>query len=206
MKTRTPRDWYDLLVHCQVKPTTAAKWSEGFARELVPGALSAGDAELDDFLGQILHESQMLEKVEESLHYTTAARVRAVWPSRFPTEESAVPYLANAAKLGDKVYGGRMGNVRPGDGYLFRGRALIMNTGYDNYLMLGKALGLDLVGCPDLLKQPDIALRAAIRWWEKTLPDALMGNLLAVTKRVNGGTVGLDHRRAITRLAAEALA
>lgn len=206
MKTRTPRNWYDILVHCQVKPTTAAKWSEAFAREIVDGAFSAGEREVDDFLGQVLVESRMLERLEEDLFYTTAARLSVVWPTRFPTAESGTPFLRNPEALANKVYGGRMGNARPGDGWLYRGRGPIQLTGHDNYLQTGKAMGLDLVGNPNQVATPDIGLRIAIRWWERTLPDSVMDNLVAVTKRVNGGTHGLALRGELTTLAGQALA
>src|SRR5437868_14783688 len=65
MKTRTTLEWAHILIECGVKPITAAKWGQAFSEEFRANPLSAGDAELDDFLGQVLHESQMLEKVEE---------------------------------------------------------------------------------------------------------------------------------------------
>ena len=80
-----------------------------------------------------------------------------------------------------------------------------MITGRDNYRATGQALGLDLLESPDMLKQPATALRASIRWWERTLPDSVMDDLVAVTKRVNGGTVGLAHRRQVTDAAGRAL-
>lgn len=206
MKTRSDLEWANILVACGVKPITAAKWAQAFSEELRGAALSAGEAELDDFLGQVLHESQMLEKVEESLFYSTPGRLMAVWPSRFPTRESELPFLRSPEALANKVYGGRMGNAQPGDGWRFRGRGLIMITGRDNYAMTGQALGVDLLEGPDMLRQPATALRASVRWWERNLPDALMGNLPAVTKRVNGGTVGIDHRRQVTEAAQRALA
>lgn len=205
MKTRTAIEWARVLVACEVKPITAAKWAQSFSEQLVGNALSLGDAELDDFLGQILHESQRLEKVEESLYYSTPGRMMAVWPTRFATLNDEQPYRCSPEALANKVYGGRLGNVSPGDGWRYRGRGLIMVTGRNNYEMVGEAIGIDLIEDPDQLKTPPIALRATIRWWEKTLPDALMGNLIAVTKRVNGGTVGLPDRQHLTTLAAQAL-
>lgn len=200
------RKWADILTKCGVKPATAARWAPVFEAEIKPGTFSAGDAELDDFLGQVLHESGMLERIEEALTYTTAARIRAVWPTRFKEAGSADRFVRNPQGLANRVYGGRMGNTDLGDGWKFRGRGLLQVTGRDNYTALARVLGLDLVGNPDLLKQPAIALRASIAWWEGNVPDAVMGNIKRVTARVNGGTVGLDHRAEVTDKARRGLA
>lgn len=205
MNTRTPSDWARILIACGVKPATAARWADVFAAEVRPGTFSAGDAELDDFLGQVLHESLMLERLEEGLSYS-ADRLCQVWPKRFPSLADAQPYARNPEALANKVYGGRLGNTQPGDGYRFRGRGALQVTGRDNYAVVGKTLGLDLVGNPDLLAQPAIALRASIAWWERNIPDSAMGDIVRVTKGVNGGTVGLDHRRQLTDLAGKAVA
>lgn len=205
MKRRSTEQWRAVLLACGVAPTTAQAWAPAFVAEVVDGAFSAGEAELDDFLGQVLHESRLLERVEEDLYYRTPGRLMAVWPSRFPTRESELGYLRNPQGLANKVYGGRMGNDLVGDGWRFRGRGLVMLTGRTNYAATGAAIGVDLVGNPDRMCVPQTALRASIRWWERTLPDSVMDNLIAVTKRVNGGTVGLDERGLLTQRAKRAL-
>jgi putative chitinase len=206
MKTRSELEWARILIACGVRQITAARWSPAFAMLLKGDALSAGDAELDDFLGQVLHECNFLERLEEGLNYSTPGRLMAVWPSRFPSLESERPYLRNPEALANKVYGGRMGNVEPGDGWKYRGRGPIQLTGRDNYAATGAAIGVDLVGNPGLMTTPAVGLEATIRWWERTVPDSVMGNLPAVTKRVNGGTTGIAERRHITEAAARALA
>lgn len=200
------KDWLAILQRCGVRPATAARWAPVFTAEIGDGLrFSAGESELDDFLGQILHESGMLERVEENLSYS-AERLMSVWPSRFPTLEAAAPYARNPALLADKVYGGRMGNTQQaGDGWRYRGRGLMQITGRENYRRTGAALGVDLEGDPDQLAQPKMALRASIAWWERNIPDAVMGDLVNVTRRVNGGTNGIQHRADVTRLAAQAL-
>lgn len=201
---RAVAQWNQILVQCQVKPLTAAKWSAVFAAEIQPGTFSAGDSEIDDFLGQVLHESGKLEILVENLNYS-APRLMQVWPKRFPTLSAAQAFAFKPEALANSVYGGRLGNTQPGDGWRFRGRGLLQVTGRDNYVTLGKTLGIDLVGNPDMLAQPAIALRASIAWWEKNVPDAVMGDIVRVTKRVNGGTVGLDDRIAMTNAAKKGL-
>lgn len=103
------------------------------------------------------------------------------------------------------MYGRRLGNTAPGDGWKYRGRGLIQVTGKDNYKAVGDALGIDLVNNPDTLVRPEWALKSSIAWWEGNIPDAIMGDTVRVSKRVNGGTIGLDHRIALTDKAGDAL-
>lgn len=204
--SKTASQWADILARCGVKRATADRWGPVFSAVIKDGSFSAGTAELGDFLGQVLHESGMLERVEEGLNYTSPSRLCAVWPRRFPTPADAAPFVRNPERLANHVYSGRMGNTQPGDGYRFRGRGLLQVTGRDNYTAVGRALGLDLAGKPDLLAQPEHALRASVAWWEGNLPDSIMDNIVKVTRRVNGGTVGIEHRAAVTMAADRALA
>jgi putative chitinase len=87
--------------------------------------------------------------VIENLNYTSAARIRAVWPSRFKTEAAAEPFVRQPQKLANKVYGGRLGNDGPDDGWMYRGRGLAQITGKDLYRRLSKLVGIDLVANPD---------------------------------------------------------
>lgn len=204
---RSASDWYRILVQCQVKPLTAAKWAGIFASEIRPGTFSAGDSEIDDFLGQILHESCMLEKLEEGLYYKTPGRLMQIWPTRFKSLAEEVPYLRNPEALANKVYGGRMGNVNKGDGWRNRGSGLIQITGADNLRAVQAATGIPVFDKPELLRKPSPeALRVCIAWWEGNIPDSVMGDIVKVSKRVNGGTVGLAARKALTDEAREYLA
>ena len=201
---RNTETWLGILLRCQVNPQVAMAWAPVFDRQVVDGTFSKGDSELDDFLGQILEESVGLTKFVENLNYS-AERLCVVWPKRFPTLADARPYARNPEALANKVYGGRMGNSAPGDGWKFRGRLPMMLTGQDNYRHVGELMGLDLVADPDQLTDPDKALRACILWWEDRIPDSMIGDIEKVTQRVNGGLLGLAEREHFTDLAREAL-
>ena len=202
---RTAAEWEKILLDCGVNPDTAKQWGSVFADTIRPETFSLGDGEVDDFLGQILHESQGLTHFSENMNYS-AERLCQVWPGRFPTLSDARPYARNPEALANRVYGGRMGNTEPGDGWKYRGRSPIQLTGKSNYELVGELMGQDLVGMPELLEMPHFALEAAIYWWEDRIPDAMIGDPEKVTKRVNGGLLGLAEREHITELARTALA
>lgn len=149
------------------------------------------------FMAQISHESGGGTVTAENMNYTSAARIAAVWPSRF-TVESAKGYVRNPGKLASKVYNGRMGN-RAGtdDGYRYRGRGLLQLTGRAAYIEMGKMIGLDLEGDPDLAFEPGNALRIAAAEFKKLncLPACDADDVRLVTRRVNGGYNGLDDRK-----------
>jgi len=202
---RDASQWLNILLHCQVNPATAAVWAPVFADTVKANTFSLGDAELDDFLGNILHESQGLTKLVENMNYS-AKRLTEVWPRRFPTLSDAQPYANNPEALANKVYGGRMGNTRPGDGWLYRARSPIGITGAHNYARVGELMGQDLLIMPELLEQPHFALEACILWWEDSIPDSMIGDPEKVTERVNGGLIGLTDRTHRMDLAREAIA
>jgi putative chitinase len=150
---------------------------------------------LQYFLAQLGHESNGLTHKEENLNYS-AQRMTEIWPSRFPTLESAKPYAFNPEKLANKVYGGRMGNTEPGDGYRYRGRGYIQLTGRETYREIGKIAGLDLEGQPELASKPENAVRIACAFWtwKKINKQCDAGDFTGVTQRINGGTNGLSDR------------
>lgn len=201
----TADEWREVLIKCGVKIITATTWADVFADVVKVGSFSKDAEEIDDFLGQILHESAGLERLSENLDYS-ARRLCEVWPGRFPTLDAAKPYAHNPEALANRVYGGRMGNNQPGDGWIFRGRGPIQLTGRDNYAFVGDLMGQDLVSLPELMEQPRYALEATIHWWEDRIPDSMLGDPERVTKRVNGGLIGLADRVHLAELARGALA
>lgn len=114
-------------------------------------------------LATAAHETGMtMEPVTENLTYSSAARIKAVWPSRFPTLADAQPYVKKAQALAKKVYGGRLGNDGPNDGWTYRGRGYAQITGKELYARIGKLIGEDLVTTPDLAKRPEYAAKILV--------------------------------------------
>jgi putative chitinase len=149
------------------------------------------------FIGQCAHESNNFRTLEENLHYSAAALMR-VWPSRFPDLDMANQYANNPEKIANKVYGGRMGNLQDGDGWKYHGRGLIQLTGRENYANCGSGLNVDLLGDPNLLVTPEYAALSAGWFWNKKGLNSLAdsGDIETMTKRINGGLIGLIDRKA----------
>jgi len=149
------------------------------------------------FLGQCMHESNNFKTLEENLHYKAESLMK-VWPSRFTDKVVADAYANNPEKIANKVYAGRMGNgtEESGDGWKYHGRGLIQLTGKENYERCGSAIGVDLISQPNLLVDPQYAALSAGWFWNKMglndLADAQEYGQM--TKRINGGTLGLDDR------------
>lgn len=166
------------------------------------------------FMAHHFVESGGFSVLEENLNYS-AQRLTQVWPKRFPTIASATPYARNARALANKVYGGRMGNTGPNDGYLYRGGGMNQLTGKDNYIAATKWTGIDLVANPHLARTIPVAAQIACDFWRanglnaivdadagegpiKTVADVLKweeDDLQQGTRRINGGLIGLEHRR-----------
>ena len=147
------------------------------------------------FIGQCAHESGNFKTLEENLHYKAESLMK-VWPSRFPDIDTANKFANNPEKIANKVYSGRMGNTEDGDGWKYHGRGLIQLTGKENYERCGLAIGIDLLSDPNLLLDPRYATLSAGWFWNKhglnELADAQEHGI--ITKRINGGTLGLDDR------------
>jgi putative chitinase len=149
-------------------------------------------------MAQISHECGAGHDVVENLNYT-ASRMMQVWPRRFPTRAMAAPYAGNPRALANNVYNGRMGNAAGSDdGWNFRGRGAAQTTGREGYARLAKATGLDLINHPDLVNDPQRFLECGVADFVLCgcLPFAKADDVLNVTKRLNGGTVGLAQRQA----------
>ena len=147
------------------------------------------------FIGQCMHESGGFKHLSENLNYSAAALMRT-WPSRFPDMDMAEKYERNPEKIASKVYAGRMGNSTPEEAGMYIGRGLIQLTGKENYANCGFGLGVDFLSHPDLLSTPKYAALSAGWYWNKKGLNALVDDIETMTKRINGGTIGLDDRKA----------
>jgi putative chitinase len=155
---------------------------------------------LAHFLAQCGHESGGFRATQENLNYS-AKGLNGIFKKYFPTEASAAAYARNPQKIANKVYGGRMGNglEASGDGYKFRGRGYIQLTGKDNYTAFGKAIGEDICANPDKVASTYALLSAAWFFNKNGLHKMADGGatdavVTSITKRVNGGTIGLADR------------
>ena len=156
------------------------------------------------FIGQCMHESGGFKILQENLNYSAAALMRT-WPSRFPDMDTAEKYEHNPQKIASKVYAGRMGNTTPEEAGKYIGRGLIQLTGKENYANCGLGLGVDLLGNPDWLGTPKYAALSAGWYWHKKNLNALVDDIETMTKRINGGAIGLDDRRAKINMCLNAL-
>jgi putative chitinase len=155
---------------------------------------------LAHFLAQCGHESGGFRATQENLNYS-AKGLNGIFRKYFPTEASAAAYARQPAKIASKVYGGRMGNgpESTGEGYKFRGRGYIQLTGKENYTAFGKAIGEDIISNPDVVASK-YALLSAAWFFNKNglhkLADEGSSDVVVtkITKRVNGGTIGLPDR------------
>jgi putative chitinase len=154
--------------------------------------------ELCQFVAQVAVESWHMTSWEENLHYT-GPRLWAVFGhAHFEGLDEACDVAALGPQaIANRIYGGRMGNVQPGDGYLFRGRGLLDLTGRDTYTRIGAVTGLDLIGHPELANDPDHALEVACGFWSwKGIgPFARANNTAEVTRRVQGSESDLAARQ-----------
>ena len=154
---------------------------------------------LAHFLAQVSHESGGFLKTEENLNYSEK-RLLEVFPKYF-NESNSIYYANKPEKIGSRVYASRMGNrdEKSGDGYWFRGRGYLQLTGANNYVAFGKTVNENLVKFPDLVsaKYP---LTSALyffnvnKLWSICDEGFSEATVTKLTKRINGGTIGLKHR------------
>jgi putative chitinase len=148
------------------------------------------------FMGQCAHESGNFKTLQENLNYSAEGLMKT-WPSRFPTKELADQYARQPAKIAGKVYNGRLGNTSEEEASMYLGRGLIQLTGRENYANCGTALGIDLIGNPNLLIEPKYPALSAGWFWNKKGLNGLAdtSDFETMTKRINGGLIGLEDRK-----------
>ena len=180
--------------------TADGKWGPG-TYVSAKGYYKLSSAQAAHFFGQCAHESGNFKVFSENLNYSDKG-LNSIFKKYFPTIASTAGYARKPEKIANKVYSNRMGNgpESSGDGYKFRGRGPIQLTGKDNYTAFSQSIGR-----PDVLTNPDIvatelAFESALWFFNKNglfaiadkgVTDAVIGQ---ITRRVNGGTHGLDDR------------
>jgi len=165
--------------------------------ELLPTFEIVSVARVAAFLAQTAHESGGYTALKENLNYK-ADTLRLVWPKRFPDQAMADRYARKPEMIANYVYASRMGNgdASTGDGFRYRGRGLIQLTGQDNYKAFSNYANIDIKDAPAYIETPRGAIHSACWFWDTNKLNAFAdaGNFLGMTKRINGGTVGLEDR------------
>jgi putative chitinase len=149
------------------------------------------------FLAQTAHESGGYKALKENLNYR-AVTLRKVFPKYFPTDELANAYAMKPEMIANRVYGNRMGNgdEASGDGFRYCGRGLIQLTGKQNYQNFADSIETPVEELPEFLATFEGAIQSACWFWEANNLNqwADASDILTLTKRINGGTIGLEDR------------
>lgn len=203
------------IVAAGVKQEVAEKWIDAIQKTCREFEINTPQR-IAAFLAQCAHESGGFTMLEENLNYR-ATTMAACWPNRFAEKgpdnkpikgkdgkltpnKFALSLERKPEAIANVVYANRMGNgpTESGEGFKFRGRGLKQLTGKDNVTRCGKALGVDFVSDPDLLLQPEYAARSAGWFWatNKLSDYADKGDIEGMTKKINGGLIGIADRKA----------
>jgi putative chitinase len=202
------------IVAAGVKQATAEKWSRAVALACQEFGIDTPQR-IAGFLSQCAHESGGFERLQENLNYS-ADGMAGIWPKRFavmgpdgkPVKKDgknqpnkfALALHRKPEMIANVVYSSRMGNgpIESGEGWKYRGRGLKQLTGKSNHIECSQGLGVDLVENPDLLLEPTYAARSAAWFWQKNKCNTFadVGDIEGLTKRINGGLIGIADRKA----------
>ena len=165
--------------------------------ELLPIFGITSVARVAAFLAQTAHESGGYRALKENLNYRAESLMKT-WPKRFPTMEIANQYAKQPEKIANKVYADRMGNgsEASGDGWRYCGRGLIQLTGKDNYTRFADYAGINVEDAPGYIETPRGAVHSACWFWYVNDCNAYAdaSDIEGLTKRINGGNLGLANR------------
>ena len=160
------------------------------------------------FLAQIAHESGGFNFTKENLNYNAKA-LQSVFKKYYPTEKDAIVHERKPEQIANRVYASRMGNgdEKSGDGWTYRGRGLIQLTGKENYTKFSESIKKPLKEAVDYLETPEGAVESAAWFWNKNKLNELCDkdDFTTLTKRINGGTNGLEDRKHHYEIALKAL-
>jgi putative chitinase len=180
-----------------IDPALADAFNETFERFGILTPLQQAS-----WIGQCGHECGNFKIMEENLNYraVTLLKLFPLTPKRkwgFTPEEAAA-YEKQPKRIANRIYGNRMGNrdEASGDGFRFRGSGFLQLTGHSNFYHAGKALGEDFVMQPELVRTPKYAAQTAGWFWQTHKLNQIADgrDFVTMTKRINGGTIGLDDR------------
>ena len=174
----------------------ADQWFEAIY-EILPEYEITTPQRVAAFLAQCAHESGGFVFLKENLNYK-AASLRRVFPKYFPDDAIAAQYAGKGEMIANRVYANRMGNgdEASGDGFRYCGRGLIQLTGKNNYTFFAGSLDIPVEEASEYLQTFEGAVQSACFFWEQNKLNqwADAGDILTLTKRINGGTIGLEDR------------
>jgi putative chitinase len=172
------------------------QWFEAIS-EILPEYEITTPQRVAAFLAQCAHESGGFVFLKENLNYK-AASLRRVFPKYFPDDVIAAQYAGKGEMIANRVYANRMGNgdEASGDGFRYCGRGLIQLTGKNNYTFFAGSLDIPVEEASEYLQTFEGAVQSACFFWEQNKLNqwADKGDILTLTKRINGGTIGLEDR------------
>lgn len=204
---------YHHLVAAGIKPEKADQWSNAIQVACAEFGIDTSQR-VAAFIGQCAHETGGFAVLEENLNYS-ADTMAAVWPNRFAIlgpdkkpvkvkgknqpNKFALALHRKPEAIANVVYSNRMGNgsIESGEGWKYRGRGLKQLTGKDNHTRCGTALGVNLVTNPELLLTPAYAARSAAWFWKSNNLSVFAdrGDIEGMTKKINGGLIGIADRK-----------
>ena len=183
-------------------PKTKQQVLQGYVEPLNAVAqyyeMTANPSRLAGFLAQVAHESGGFNFIKENLNYS-AKGLMTIFKKYFPNEDLANQYQRQPEKIANRVYANRMGNgdESSGDGYRFCGRGLIQLTGRTNYTKLSNDLGISIEDTVAYLETPNGAVSSAGWFWDNNNLNQYCdsNDFVTLTKRINGGTIGIEDRQ-----------
>jgi putative chitinase len=188
-QTKYPQQWYDALF---------GKQTELGGKSLLEEYEITTPKRMAAFLAQCAHESGGFVFVTENLNYSASGLLR-VFPKYFHDMTTAKQYERNPQKIASRVYANRMGNGDEAslEGFKFRGRGILQLTGKDNYFWFASSLEISPEQATEYLETFEGAAQSACWFWENNSLNKLadQSDILNMTKRINGGTIGLEDRK-----------
>lgn len=185
----------DQVIKMLPRNSSAADWCDAL-NEMFDKYEINTEERIAAFMAETAYESVDYKVLEENLNYSAQALQR-VWPSRFD-EETAEQYARNPEMIANKVYANRLGNgdEASGDGWKYRGRGIIQLTGKANYENFANSVGKTLDEVVDYLSTKEGALESACWFWTQNNLNCYADeeDITMITKRINGGTLGLNER------------